>query len=199
MVMAAAMVEVAMVEAAMVEAAMVEAETMAAARAAARAAAKAAGLWAPAADWPPGAPAVGGARLRWVAPRWRLRRRAGVPQAAPAAGDLRGACGGRSPAAAAAASGPPSGRRLRLASLRTVRRRAAPSAGGPGSAGGIAYLHRRIRQAGAERRGLALGARRSGGGCCGGFGLSGQYCRQTYLLARPPKGTQKNSLDATVA
>jgi hypothetical protein len=87
MVMAAAMVEVAMVEAAMVEAAMVEAETMAAA--AARAAAKAAGLWAPAADWPPGAPAVGGARLRWVAPRWRLRRRAGVPQAAPAAGDLR--------------------------------------------------------------------------------------------------------------
>jgi hypothetical protein len=89
MVMAAAMVEVAMVEAAMVEAAMVEAETMAAARAAARAAAKAAGLWAPAADWPPGAPAVGGARLRWVAPRWRLRRRAGLPQAAPAAGDLR--------------------------------------------------------------------------------------------------------------
>ena len=88
MVMTAAMVEVAMVEAAMVEAAMVEAETMAAARAA-RAAAKAAGLWAPAADWPPGAPAVGGARLRWVAPRWRLRRRAGVPRAAPAAGDLR--------------------------------------------------------------------------------------------------------------
>ena len=89
MVMAAAMVEVAMVKAAMVEAAMVEAETMAAARAAARAAAKAAGLWAPAADWPPGAPAVGGARLRWVAPRWHLRRRAGVPQAAPAAGDLQ--------------------------------------------------------------------------------------------------------------
>ena len=89
MVMAAAMVEVAMVEAAMVEAAMVEAETMAAARAAARVAAKGAGLWAPAADWPPGAPAVGGARLRWVAPRWRLRRRAGVPQVVPAAGGLR--------------------------------------------------------------------------------------------------------------
>ena len=158
MVMAAAMVEVAMVEAAMVEAAMVEAETMAAARAAARAAAKAAGLWAPAADWPPGAPAVGGARLRWVAPRWRLRRRAGVPQAAPAAGDLRwclrqavsggGSCGER----------PLAGRSLRPASIRTVRRQVAPSAGGSGGAGGIAYLPRRLWQAGVERRGLALGA-----------------------------------------
>ena len=88
MVVAAAMVEAAMMEASMVEAAMVEAETMAAARAAARAAA---GLRAPVpvVGWPPGAPAVGGARLRWVAPMWRLRRRAGVPQAAPAAGDLR--------------------------------------------------------------------------------------------------------------
>ena len=111
MVMAAAMVEVAMVKAAMVEAAMVEAETMAAARAAARAAAKAAGLWAPAADWPPGAPAVGGARLRWVAPRWRLRRRAGVPQAAPAAGDLRWclrrAVSGGSSCGERASGGPP--------------------------------------------------------------------------------------------
>ena len=107
MVMAAVMVEVAMVEAAMVEAAMVEAETMAAARAAA----KAAGLWAPAADWPPGAPAVGGARLRWVAPRWRLRRRAGVPQAAPAAGDLRWclrrAVSGGSSCGERASGGPP--------------------------------------------------------------------------------------------
>jgi hypothetical protein len=86
---------------------MVEAETMAAARAAA----KAAGLWAPAADWPPGAPAVGGARLRWVAPRWRLRRRAGVPQAAPAAGDLRWclrrAVSGGSSCGERASGGPP--------------------------------------------------------------------------------------------
>ncbi len=86
MVVAAAMVVAAMMEASMVEAAMVEAETMAAARAAARAAA---GLRAPVVGWPPGAPAVGGARLRWVAPMWRLWRRAGVPRAAPAAGDLR--------------------------------------------------------------------------------------------------------------
>ena len=145
MVMAAAMVAVAMVEAA----------TMAAARAAARAAA---GLRAPVAGWPPGATAVGSARLRWVAPRWCLRRRAGVPQAAPAAGDLRwclrravsggGSCGER----------PLAGRSLRQASLRTVRRQVAPSAGGSGGAGGIAYLPRRLRQAGVERRGLALGA-----------------------------------------
>jgi hypothetical protein len=165
MVMAAAMVEVAMVEAAMVEAAMVEAETMAAAMAAARAAAKAAGLWAPAADWPPGAPAVGGARLRWVAPRWRLRRRAGVPQAAPAAGDLRwclrravsggSSCGERASGGPPPAAGEPT---HRTAAGGAFGGRAAPSAGGPGSAGGIAYLHRRIRQAGAERRGLALGA-----------------------------------------
>ena len=93
--------------AAMVAAAMVEAATMAAARAAA-------GLRAPVAGWPPGATAVGGARLRWVAPRWRL---AGVPQAAPAAGDLRwclrqavsggGSCGER----------PLAGRSLRPASI----------------------------------------------------------------------------------
>ena len=105
--------------------------------------------------WPPGATAVGGARLRWVAPRWRL---AGVPQAAPAAGDLRwclrravsggGSCGER----------PLAGRSLRQASLRTVRRQVAPSAGGSGGAGGIAYLPRRLRQEGVERRGLALGA-----------------------------------------
>ena len=89
---------------------MVEAETMAAARAAARAAA---GLRAPGpvVGWPPGAPAVGGARLRWVAPRWRLRRRAGVPQAAPAAGDLRWclrrAVSGGSSCGERASGGPP--------------------------------------------------------------------------------------------
>ena len=73
----------------------------------------AAGLRAPAAGWPTGAPAVGG----------RLRP-----------------CDERP------------------TSLRTVRRRATPSAGGSGGAGGLAYLHKRLRQAGAERRGLALGA-----------------------------------------
>jgi hypothetical protein len=50
--------------------------------------------------------------------------------------------------------------RLRPVSLLTVRRRAAPSAGGSGGAGGIAYLRWRLRQAGAGsvRRGLELGA-----------------------------------------
>ena len=54
--------------------------------------------------------------------------------------------------------------RLRPVSLLTVRRRAAPSAGGSGGAGGIAYLWFnlwwRLRQAGAGsvRRGLELGA-----------------------------------------
>jgi hypothetical protein len=157
MVMAAAMVEVAMVEAAMVEAAMVEAETMAAARAAARAAAKAAGLWAPAADWPPGAPAVGGARLRWVAPRWRLRRRAGVPQAAPAAGDLRwclrravsggSSCGERASGGPPPAAGEPTHRTAAGGAFggraRQRRRYSLPpsahTAGGRGEAGACAW------------------------------------------------------------
>jgi hypothetical protein len=155
MVMAAAMVEVAMVEAAMVEAAMVEAETMAAA--AARAAAKAAGLWAPAADWPPGAPAVGGARLRWVAPRWRLRRRAGVPQAAPAAGDLRwclrravsggSSCGERASGGPPPAAGEPTHRTAAGGAFggraRQRRRYSLPpsahTAGGRGEAGACAW------------------------------------------------------------
>ena len=153
MVMAAAMVEVAMVEAAMVEAAMVEAETMAAARAAA----KAAGLWAPAADWPPGAPAVGGARLRWVAPRWRLRRRAGVPQAAPAAGDLRwclrqavsggSSCGERASGGPPPAAGEPTHRTAAGGAFggraRQRRRYSLPpsahTAGGRGEAGACAW------------------------------------------------------------
>ena len=157
MVMAAAMVEVAMVEAAMVEAAMVEAEAMAAARAAARAAAKAAGLWAPAADWPPGAPAVGGARLRWVAPRWRLRRRAGVPQAAPAAGDLRwclrravsggSSCGERASGGPPPAAGEPTHRTAAGGAFggraRQRRRYSLPpsahTAGGRGEAGACAW------------------------------------------------------------
>jgi len=138
-------------------AAMVEAETMAAARAAARAAAKAAGLWAPAADWPPGAPAVGGARLRWVAPRWRLRRRAGVPQAAPAAGDLRwclrravsggSSCGERASGGPPPAAGEPTHRTAAGGAFggraRQRRRYSLPpsahTAGGRGEAGACAW------------------------------------------------------------
>jgi hypothetical protein len=69
----------------------------------------------------------------------------------------------RAPAAGWPTGAPAVGGRLRPCderptSLRTVRRRAAPSAGGSGGAGGVAYLHKRLRQAGAERRGLALDA-----------------------------------------
>ena len=75
----------------------------------------------------------------------------------------RAAAGLRAPAAGWPTGAPAVGGRLRPCderptSLRTVRRRATPSAGGSGGAGGLAYLHKRLRQAGAERRGLALGA-----------------------------------------
>ena len=78
----------------------------------------------------------------------------------PADGGLRRRL--RRAVSGSACGGPASLRTVRWlqVSLLTVRRRAAPSAGGSGGVGGIAYLRWRLRQAGAGsvRRGLELGA-----------------------------------------